>query len=232
MATTTPSLLWSLLAGLIGCGWGLSEIIGAFKNETGHALRTGGAWLLLLLNLLAAALIFALVATLVPEANTWLTALLVGLAWPTVIRNLTFKLAQPLQPEATQENAVVRFEAAYATVQKLSQQLINIALTRQRMKLVTTATQHELSALERFARLVQIASPLQDDQSGGSESFIDRIMKRKDEDEIKKAYLAAFVMEHFGRHTLDDFLRSQRQPKSGRPGEDKEIRSAGDKVTR
>jgi hypothetical protein len=82
------------------------------------------------------------------------------------------------------------------------------------MKLVTTATQHDLAALARFARLAQIASPLQNDPGAPGDSFIDRILQRQDDDAIKKAYLAAFVMEHFGRHTLDDFLRAQRQHKT------------------
>ncbi len=211
MSSVFPNLGWVLLAGLVGLCWGLSEIIGAFKNETGHALRTGGAWLLVVLNLAAAALIFLLVASLVPEANNWLTAILVGLAWPTVIRNTTFKLAQPLQPEQTRENATVRFEQAYATVQNLARQMINNALTRQRMKLVTVAIQQELPALEQFARLAQIASPLQEDTTISSDTYIDRILKRKDEEAIKKAYLAVFVLEHFGRQMLDDFLREQRQ---------------------
>jgi hypothetical protein len=213
MSSAFPTLSWVLLAGVIGLCWGLSEIIGAFKNETGHALRTGGAWLLVGLNLVAAALIFLLVASLVPEANNWLTAIFVGLAWPTVIRNTTFKLAQPLQPEQARENATVRFEQAYAAVQTLARQMINNALTRQRMKLVTVAIQQELQALEQFARLAQIASPLQDDTAVSGDTYIDRILKRKDEDAIKKAYLAVFVLEHFGRHMLDDFLREQRTKK-------------------
>ncbi|MDQ3249757.1 MAG: hypothetical protein M3Q45_11200 [Chloroflexota bacterium] len=214
MAFALPNLTYCLVAGLIGFGWGLSEIVGAFKNETGHALRTGGAWLLVLLNFVAASLIFLLVASLIPDANNWFTAIMVGLAWPTVIRNTTFKLAQPLQPEPIRDNATVRFEQAYEKVQTLARQLINNALTRQRMSLVTGATQHDLKTLEQFARLAQIASPLQEEVGLPGDSFIDRILKRQDEDAIKKAYLAAFILEHFGRHTLDDFLRQQRPKKT------------------
>src|SRR5712691_9825320 len=80
MASAPPSLAWGLMAGAIGFVWGLSEIIGAFKNETGRALRTGGAWLLVWLNFGAAAGIFMLVASVIPEANNWLTAVFVGFA--------------------------------------------------------------------------------------------------------------------------------------------------------
>lgn len=214
MAFAAPSFAWGLMAGAIGFAWGLSEIIGAFKNETGRALRTGGAWLLVGLNFGAAAGIFMLVASVVPDANNWLTAVLVGFAWPTIIRNTSFKLAQPLQSEPTRETAVVRFEQAYGTIQDLARQLINNTLTLQRMQLVTSATQYDLDVLERYARLAQIASPLQEEQGASADSYIDRIMQRQMDEELKKAYLAAFILTHFGRDTLDDFLTGQRKVKT------------------
>ena len=214
MAPASPSLAWGFLAGAIGFVWGLSEIIGAFKNETGRALRTGGAWLLVWLNFGAAAGIFLLVASIIPDANNWLTAVFVGFAWPTIIRNTSFKLAQPLQSEPARDTAVVRFEQAYGTIQDLARQLINNTLTLQRMKLVTTATQYDLGILERYARLAQIASPLQGEQGASEDSYIDRIMQRQMDDELKKAYLAAFILTHFGRDTLDDFLKAQRKGKT------------------
>lgn len=211
---SVPNLAWCAIAGLIGLLWGLSEIIGAFKNEIGYALRTGGAWMLILLNAGAAAAIFFVTASLVPEANNWLTAIFIGLAWPTVVRNLSFKLAQPIQSDQADASAAIRFEQAYATVQELARQLINAALTRQRMQLVTTATEHDLDDLERFARMALIASPLQTAQGMPAEQFIDEILKRDSENRIKKAYLSAFILASFGRNTLDDFLKEQRTKKA------------------
>ena len=138
----------------------------------------------------------------------------VGFAWPTIIRNTSFKLAQPLQSEPTRDTAVVRFEQAYGTIQDLARQLINNTLTLQRMKLVTAATQYDLGVLERYARLAQIASPLQGEQGTSEDNFIDRIIQSQRDEELKKAYLAAFILEHFGRDTLDDFLKAQRKAKT------------------
>jgi hypothetical protein len=212
------SLPWSilglsLLAGAIGLVWGLSEIIDSFKNETWRALQTGGAWLLMGVNFAAAALIFLLVASLVNGADNWLTALLVGFAWPTVVRNTSFKLAQPLPSEQTGEAAAVRFEQAYARVQTLALQIINNSLTRQRRKLMGTVIQHDLQRLARYARTVTIASPLPPEES---EQFITNILRRNVEDEIKKALLAAFILR-FGRDTLADFLLDQPAPTSAAP---------------
>ncbi len=211
MAIELPNLLYCGVAGLIGFIWGLGEIVSAFKNETGRALATAGAWLLILLNFVAAAGIFLLTAAIIPEANNWLTAIFVGFAWPTVIRNASFKLAQPLQSDNGQEQAAIRFEQAYATFQGLARSLINNALTRQRIQLVTSATNYDLATLERYARLALIASPLQTGDGLPAADFIDAIIARPGTEEIKKALLAAFVMANFGRDMLQDFIKEQRR---------------------
>ncbi len=211
MAPLATIFVLAALAGLIGLLWGLSELIGAFENETWRALKTTGGWLLLGINFLAAACIFLLTASLIPDANNWVSALLVGLAWPTVIRNASFKLAQPLPADdQTSETAVIRFEEAYRTVQKLARRMINGALTRQRLTLVDRAIEQDLSDLERLARKLLIISPLQSDQGMPADNFIDEIMKRSDvQNQIKKALLVAFVLRFFNRDTLDDFLKQQ-----------------------
>ena len=217
MAIELPNLLYCGVAGLIGFIWGLGEIVSAFKNETGRALATAGAWLLILLNFVAAAGIFLLTAAIIPEANNWLTAIFVGFAWPTVIRNASFKLAQPLQSDNGQEQAAIRFEQAYATFQGLARSLINNALTRQRIQLVTSATNYDLATLERYARLALIASPLQTGDGLPAADFIDAIIARPGTEEIKKALLAAFVMANFGRDMLQDFIKERMKEQRRKP---------------
>ena len=217
MAIELPNLLYCGVAGLIGFIWGLGEIVSAFKNETGRALATAGAWLLILLNFVAAAGIFLLTAAIIPDANNWLTAIFVGFAWPTVIRNASFKLAQPLQSDNGQEQAAIRFEQAYATFQGLARSLINNALTRQRIQLVTSATNYDLATLERYARLALIASALQTGDGLPAADFIDAIIARPGTEEIKKALLAAFVMANFGRDMLQDFIKERMKEQRRKP---------------
>jgi hypothetical protein len=159
MPVLSDLLIHSLIAGAVGFFWGLSEIVGEFKNETGRALRTAGAWLLLLLNFAAASLVFLFIASIIPGANTWITAVLVGFAWPTVIRNTSIKLVQPLQSKKTTEAAALRFEQAYAAIQNLAYELINNPLTRERTRLVMAAQRYDLAALEQMARMAVIATP-------------------------------------------------------------------------
>ncbi|HRI57330.1 MAG: hypothetical protein IAE85_17215 [Anaerolinea sp.] len=210
-----PTLLWALLAGAIGLLWGLGELVGAFKNETGRSLRTSGAWLLLLLNFAAAAVAYGLVVAVASGANSWLTAVAVGVAWPTVIRNTTLKLVQPLQPDASGETLALHFEQAYAAVQALARQLINAALARQRMQLVTRAIELDLAALERHVRLTLIASPLPITGDESTDNYVDKIMEREVDDDIKKAHLAMVLVQLFDRATLEDALKTlQRKPRN------------------
>jgi len=211
MTTLWNTIGFALLAGFVGLSWGMSEIVDAFKNETGRALRTGGAFLLILLNFVAALLIFLLVIALVPTANTWITAILVGLAWPTVIRNMTFKLAQPLPSAQANELAVIRLEQAYGNVQKLARHFINNALTRQRMRLVAKAIDYEISDLERYTRLAVIAAALPPEET---ETYINNVLRRQVSEEIKKALLAVFILRNFDRDTLEEFLKNHKSTKA------------------
>lgn len=164
--------------------------------------------MLVVVNFIAAALIFLLVASFAPSAKTWPTALAIGFAWPTIFRNASLKLTQPITETQTNDAAAIRLEQAYANVQKLALQLINSVLTRQRTKLMTSMLQFELATLEQHARRMIALSPqpMKDD-------LIGEVMKREVGDEIKKAYLVALVMNTFTRSALDDFIKENRESK-------------------
>lgn len=198
--------LWlCMLAGLVGAVWALSEIIGQFRTETPRALITWGSWMLIVVNFVAATVIFLLAIRLMPDAKNWPGALLIGLSWPTVFRNASLKLLQPLDESKDRESAAVRMEQMYANIQKLALQLINSRLTRQRMRLLARATRHALGDLEKYARQMSAISPQEIDSN-----FIDQLMARQVDEDYKKALLVALVMNTFTRDALDDFLKENR----------------------
>lgn len=206
-----PTLWLCLLAGAVGAVWALGEIIGKFNTETGRALRTVGGWLLILVNFAMAALVFLLIVTLTPTARSWPVALLVGLSWPTVFRNLSLKIAQPIDETKDNQSPAIRLEELYGSIQKLSLQLINSRLTRQRMQLLTRTTRFALGDLEKYARQMSAVSPQQI-----APDFIDLVMQRDVDDDYKKALLVALLMNNFTRDALDDFIKEyrKREPRS------------------
>jgi hypothetical protein len=198
------------LAGMVGAIWALSEIIGEFRTETQRAFFTWGAWMLVAVNFIAATVIYLLAIRLMPDTKNWPGALLIGLSWPTVFRNLSLKLLQPLD-ESKDSGAAIRLEVIYGNIQKLALQLINSRLTRQRMRLLARATRFDLQDLEKYARQMSAISPQQIYLK-----FIDELMARNVDEDYKKALLVALVMNTFTRDALDDFLRENKS---------KEIRS-------
>lgn len=198
--------LWlCLLAGMVGAVWALSEIIGEFRTETLRALFTWGAWMLIAVNFIAALVIYLLAIRLMPDIKNWPGALLVGLSWPTVFRNVSLKLLQPLDEAKDREAPAIRLELIYGNIQKLALQLINSRLTRQRMRLLARTTRFALDDLEKYARQMSAISPQQIDSN-----FIDQLMQREVDEDYKKALLVALVMNTFTRDALDDFLRENK----------------------
>ena len=204
-AWLSNTTLWlCLLAGMVGAIWALSEIIGEFRTETMRALWTWGAWMLVVVNFVAATVIYLLAIRLMPDVKNWPGALLVGLSWPTLFRNISLKLLQPLD-ESKDSPAAIRLEVIYGNIQKLALQLINSRLTRQRMRLLARATRFDLQDLEKYARQMSAISPQQIDLK-----FIDELMARNVDEDYKKALLVALVMNTFTRDALDDFLRENK----------------------
>ena len=201
---------YGLLAGLISAIWGFSEIIGKFNLDTWRALRTAGAWMLIGVNFLAALLSYGLVAALIPSANSWGAAILIGLAWPTVLRNTSIKLSQPIDNQG-QKEAMVRFEEVYARIQNLAQLMINGVLTRQRLALAGELNTLTLKTLERHARQALVLSPLQEEQKMPDDSYVDEIIARQVDDAVKKALLIAVVLNYFGRDTLNDLIKKEKR---------------------
>ena len=77
------------------------------------------------------------------------------------------------------------------------------------LALIGDATRVNLNTLERHARMALIASPLQEKQGMPPDRYIDRIRDHEGwSSEIKKAYLAAFIINNFGREVLRDAMRA------------------------
>jgi hypothetical protein len=107
------------------------------------------------------------------------------------------------------------------------------------MQLVAQAVELDMRELEKMARLAVIAAPLppgatpppppaDDDASRldhpaaeeeqAPKDFITLIMQRQVSNDIKKALLAAFILEYFDRRTLEEMVRDLRkQRKASKP---------------
>lgn len=212
-AATWAWLQFALLAGLIGLFSGLIELINVFGNESLRSLRTFGAWLLLGVNFFGAALIFVLVSGAAPGVlNAW-GAIVVGLAWPTVVRNLNIKLGQPIEGDPSQQ-AALRMEEAYNTLQKHAKQMIDGAVVRQRMRLLRELTELEITEMERLARRTVALSTQADPKP--ALAYITEIINEPDV-EVRRAMLAAYILNNFGRDVLEDEMSLHKKGRRRNP---------------
>lgn len=212
-AATWAWLQFALLAGLIGLFSGLIELINVFGNESLRSLRTFGAWLLLGVNFFGAALIFVLVSGAAPGVlNSW-GAIVVGLAWPTVVRNLNIKLGQPIEGDPSQQ-AALRMEEAYNTLQKHAKQMIDGAVVRQRMRLLRELTELEITEMERLARRTVALSTQADPKP--ALAYINEIINEPDV-EVRRAMLAAYILNNFGRDVLEDEMSLHKKGRRRNP---------------
>jgi len=222
MTSLLQLLPLAALSAAVGVVWGLSELVSAFALDTGYALRTLGAWLLLLVNAFAPAFIYVLAASFFPDLYAWQAAVAIGLAWPVVIRNLHFnfsaRIADAASDDSVDQAASVRFEQIYTNFQSLAYRMINAQLAHQRAGLITrVVTDCDLNDLEAHARRLCIAQPvpMRDERENENLSnercseYINDIMMRESVDE-KKMYLSAFIINYFGRASLEEFIRQQK----------------------
>ena len=165
MTSLLQLLPLAALSAAVGVVWGLSELVSAFVLDTRYALRTSGAWLLLIVNALVPAFVYILAASSIPELGTWQAAVVIGVAWPVVIRNLKFKFSAGTAAASDGSNAVdqdsVHFERIYNNFQSLAYRMINAEIAHQRAKLITNAmTNCNLNDLAAHARRLCHSQPL------------------------------------------------------------------------
>jgi hypothetical protein len=75
------------------------------------------------------------------------------------------------------------------------------------------AQRYDLAALEQMARMAVIATPRAAQGGKTAEGFITEIVNQPREEPLKKALLAAFILNQFDRATLDDLLKEHLKPR-------------------
>jgi hypothetical protein len=169
----------TLLAGVVGAMWAMSEIVGEFRAETGRALRTSGAWLLVIVNFVAAAVIFLLAINLAPAARNWPSALFIGLAWPTIFRNLTFKealLALGLKRQALA--AWWQAREIFVRLDNSSKQGLNTILSAHEKEVGSEEFSKFVAVLQSQAEEIRLAGVAEARKVAGDDELIREIAER------------------------------------------------------
>ena len=137
--------------------WAMAEIVQTFSSDVRRALKSGWAWLFILLNVVFSLLVFAFARLVVPASTSvWPLALGVGVGWQTLLRT-SVNLLQPLSVEGGQ-TVSVSLADLYGRFQRFCRDQIDRTLVEERIKLLKQAQGLPIETLEQEVRLYAYAS--------------------------------------------------------------------------
>jgi hypothetical protein len=191
--------------------WAASEVLIGYPERPVRALRTWGAWLLMLANALFACLALAASLTLVPgSASVWM-ALGVGFSWQSMLRGgITI---QPIPISAApgvggEEPLGVPLNELYTRLQAFCVGQIQRQLVGERVALMERAiAKLDVADLARIARLVTAALSVAE-----AEQYIQRVETTSDlSKERREIMLISLVLDNGGNDILRQRVKEQRK---------------------
>ncbi len=193
--------------------WAASEVVIGYPDRPMRALRTGGAWVLMLANALFACVALAASLTLIPDsASVWM-ALGVGLSWQAMLRGGINIQPVPISsaPGAGGEQSLgVPLNELYARLQSFCVGQIQRQLVGERVTLMERAmAKLDVPDLARVARLVIAALA---EATAEAEQYIQKIETSSDlSEERREIMLISLILDNGGADVLRQRVKQQRK---------------------
>lgn len=200
-----------LTAGAMALLWAASEVVVAYPDQPLRALRTGGAWLLMIANAFFACLALAAALALIPDSTSGWMALGVGLSWQTMLRGGINIQPLPISSSAgAAEGLGVPLNELYSRLQGFCVGQIQRHLVGERVSLMEQAiAQLEAPDLARIARLVTAALA---EATAETEQYIQKIETTDTlSEERREIMLILLILDNGGADILRERLKEQRK---------------------
>jgi DNA-binding transcriptional ArsR family regulator len=202
-----------LIAASISAVLAVAEIVTVFEKDSRRALSTGGAALLILINVAFSILILLLVNTVggTPDGKNQLwVALGVGLGFPTLLRT-RFTFIKPL-PGSSEEGVAVSLDELYGRLQRFCRQQIDQSLATGRVQMVDDAMrQLDIGTLEKHLRLLLEGGLVLADPA--ATGYVDKILNQANYTEDRQKMLLAFGLLNYGGYrTIRQMLKDGPAP--------------------
>lgn len=198
-----------LVTGVMSVFWAASEVVVGYPDQPVRALRTGGAWLLMIANALFACLALAAALALVPGSASWWMALGVGLSWQAMLRGGINIQPLPISSAAgATEGLGVPLNELYSRLQAFCVGQIQRSLVGERVALMERAiAKLDIPELARIARLVTTAQAIPE-----AESYIQRVETDESRpSEQREILLISLIISNRGADVLQARVREQRK---------------------
>jgi hypothetical protein len=198
-----------LVTGVMALLWAASEVVVGYPDQPVRALRTGGAWVLMVANALFACLALAAALALIPgSASIWM-ALGVGLSWQAMLRGGINIQPLPISSAAgASEGLGVPLNELYSRLQGFCVGQIQRNLVGERVALMEKAiAKFDIPDLARIARLVMTAQAVAE-----AEPYIQRIEADESRpQEQREILLISLIISNRGADVLRARVKEQRK---------------------
>jgi len=198
-----------LVTAVMAVVWAASEVVIGYPDRPVRALRTWGAWLLMLANALFACIALAAGLALIPaSASVWM-ALGVGLSWQAMLRGGINIQPVPISATAGASQGLgVPLNELYARLQGFCVGQIQRQLVGERVALMERAIARlDVPDLARTARLVTAALAVAE-----AEQYIQRIETASDlSEERREIMLISLILDNGGADILQARVRERRR---------------------
>jgi hypothetical protein len=202
-----------ILVGLLGATVATAELVSTFQTYPREALRTRWAWILILVNVVAAMIALVVVRVTMTEMNPSLQVLSVGVGFQAIIRT-RFVLAKRIGDDGTEGEVALNLGWLYDQFQNLARTQIDLELMNNRRTAVTRLLEYYPSMAELYDiawYTITSRATLTREQEEQRKADLEKLLDPKAPENFAKSSIALAILENGGQAYVELLLTQAMQ---------------------
>lgn len=202
-----------ILVGLLGATVAIAELVSTFQTYPREALRTRWAWILILVNVLAAIIALVVVRVTMTEMNPSLQILSVGVGFQAIIRT-RFVLAKRIGDDGAEGEVALNLGWLYDQFQNLARTQIDLELMNNRRTAVTRLLEYYPSMAELYDiawYTITARATLTREQEEQRKDELEKLLDPKAPENFAKSSIALMILENGGQAYVELLLTQAMQ---------------------
>lgn len=202
-----------VLVGLLGATVAIAELVSTFQTYPREALRTRWAWVLILVNVVAAMIALVVVRVTMTEMNPSLQILSVGVGFQAIIRT-RFVLAKRIGDDGEEGEVALNLGWLYDQFQNLARTQIDLELMNNRRTAVTRLLDYYPSMAELYDiawYTITARATLTREQEEQRKTDLEKLLDPKAPENFAKSSIALMILENGGQAYVELLLTQAMQ---------------------
>jgi hypothetical protein len=202
-----------ILVGLLGATVAIAELVSTFQTYPREALRTRWAWILILVNVVAAMIALVVVRVTMTEMNPGLQVLSVGVGFQAIIRT-RFVLAKRIGDDGADGEVALNLGWLYDQFQNLARTQIDLELMNKRRTAVTRLLEYYPSMAELYDiawYTITSRATLTQEQEDQRKAALEKLLDPKAPENFAKSSIALMILENGGQAYVELLLTQAMQ---------------------